>query len=285
MYFLFGLKPNLKNIITICKTQFQDKEINTLNLKDVFYKSLSQYRNNVYVNFSNNKFINNRVVEDEFCKIFKSESNLTDIKIDFVNDSAIEDINEINRINDFYNSAIMRLKELNQEWFDLFDLAIHSIFTKPSRRCGGGTTSAALGVIWLDPRPHWQLYDLMELLIHELTHNLLFYHELNNLIFNNNDDITKIENYSISSILKIKRPLDKVYHSIIVSSEIICAREILKFLKQDKYSVHPPTKDLYDSTMIAFKEIRKLKNLKELLTKNAIELLDSTYNKIERINQ
>jgi hypothetical protein len=281
MYFLFGLKPNLKNIITVCKTQIPHEEINNLNLKNIFYRSLFNYRKDIYMNFSSEKFIFDEKIEEEFCKIFKSDSNLTDIKIDLV-ENIFQDIASKNKIKEFYNSAINELKKLNPEWFSLFDLAIHSVFSRPSKSCGGETTSAALGVIWLDPRSHWQLYDLMELLIHELTHNLVFYHELVELIFNN-DEISKPENYSISSILKIKRPLDKVFHSIIVSSEIICARKELGLLQQKKYSVHPPSCKLYDSTMIAFKEIRRLKNFKNLLTSNAIELINNTYDRLEKI--
>jgi hypothetical protein len=130
---------------------------------------------------------------------------------------------------------------------ELIHLVIHTIFTFPSKLAGGGSTSAAIGCIWVDIRSHWKEQDVLEFLIHETTHNLVFIDEICYSHYTSYQEIAKKENFARSAILNKPRPLDKVFHSILVSTEVLSFRQE-HFGHPDKPCLHPPTHILFDQT-------------------------------------
>jgi hypothetical protein len=174
-------------------------------------------------------------------------------------------------------AALERFRDLDDELAALFDLTIHSIIIRPSnvaggRRSYGGSSSAAMGVIWLSLGKEVTERDIVEMLLHELTHHLLFLDERNHPHFDY-DLITREENRAFSAILNLNRPVDKVMHSIVVASELILGRR--RFLPLDRQcSVHPATEKMLADLRSAHESLTALPAAEEVLRPRAREIVD-----------
>lgn len=150
------------------------------------------------------------------------------------NSSLIDDLQQEKMIGGLYDAAILEknvelverslaeLNRLNPELSELFQLAVHAVIlcgsgqNQEGRRAHGGTSNRCIGVIWLNIHPGLSVENIIEMLIHELTHTLVFLDELIHAHFNYYT-IGKEQYWALSSILKKTRPMDKVVHSIVVS--------------------------------------------------------------------
>lgn len=175
-------------------------------------------------------------------------------------------------------NSLAELLSLNEDLDLVFGLIIHSVFLKSSRPTSnsrgshGGSSSAAIGTIWLTVEDSLNSIDLMEMFVHELTHHLLFVDELNHAQFAYSE-IAKPENFARSAILKRSRPLDKVVHSIVVASEVLEARR--QYLKERGPSkIHPSTEVLMADTKVAIESVFALPNLGDLITPHMRKVLD-----------
>ncbi|WP_437296197.1 aKG-HExxH-type peptide beta-hydroxylase [Sorangium sp. So ce426] len=183
-------------------------------------------------------------------------------------------VKERQRAETALEAAIGAMKSHHPELSALFELVIHSIFLRKSSGAGGGSTSNAVGVIWVNCRDDWSRQDFEELLIHELTHNLVFLDELRHLHFADYKLIAQPQNYARSAILATQRPLDKVFHSIIVAVELIHARR--NFLGEPSSpKVHPPTERMVECTLAALDSIYASPNVTALLTKRGHYLMEA----------
>lgn len=177
--------------------------------------------------------------------------------------------------------ALASIQQYEPAFYELICLVITTIFSTPSKLAGGGSTSAAIGCIWVNLRKHWQEQDVIEFLVHETTHNLVF---LDELCYKHYDyeEISKKENYAWSAILNKPRPLDKVFHSIIVSTEVLLFRnEILSH--PNNSCLHPPTDVMLEQTKYSISYIKNNPRLCSCLTARAHELLDICENKLKSI--
>lgn len=170
------------------------------------------------------------------------------------------------------NTGKERMKGINPVLCAIFDFAIHTIFYHRSKESGGGSVSSAPGVIWCAPRLNWTPDDMAEFLVHELTHNMLFIDERRYQHYIDFDDIAKPENYARSAILMRPRPLDKVFHSLIVSHEVISFR--LENGEPEAPNVHPSNTVMLDAAHDTIESIHGLLSNKSLVTSRFMELLD-----------
>jgi hypothetical protein len=83
----------------------------------------------------------------------------------------------------------------------------------------GGSISALMGPIWLDPAADWIVYTYVENMVHEYVHQCLFLDEMVHTIFSRYsvDEMSTPDALVTSTILKRRRPYDKAYHSAFVS--------------------------------------------------------------------
>lgn len=168
------------------------------------------------------------------------------------------------------SKALTQALSLDEDFCFIFGLVVHSVFVRPCKRAPGargshgGSSSAAIGSIWLTVAEDIGQIDLIEMYIHELAHHLLFIDELNHPQFNY-DCIASKDNFALSAILKKSRPLDKVIHSIVVASEILGARR--SFLHSDEETaIHPATDALIRDTLASIGSVEGLKNIGTLIT-------------------
>ena len=101
---------------------------------------------------------------------------------------------------------------------------------------------------------------------------MLFIDELNSPQFNY-DELTKKENFTTSAILKRPRPLDKVVHSIVVSSDLILSR-VRNFGWHDALRFHPSTVDMRASTLAAISELESKPNASDLMSEHMLSIVN-----------
>lgn len=151
-------------------------------------------------------------------------------------------------------------------------MAVNIIFCGESLHAVGGTTSAAIGVVWGNPEKAWQECDYLEYFVHELTHTLMFLDELRFLHYKDQEILYQKENFSLSAILQAERPVDRVLHSIVVATEVLILR-VKNYVDHSECLIHPSTDQLIDSTHQAIDNLLSHQNRNKILTSRALEIV------------
>lgn len=169
-------------------------------------------------------------------------------------------------------ARVASLRSVYPVFGSIFDLAVNFVFAAASANASGGTINSALGVLWADPRADWRDQDHFEFLVHELSHILLFLDEWRFQLFRSLEELADPDNYALSAIRGVARPLDKTFHSIVVSTEVLIARDRL-LGHPDEPVLHPTSPVLIEGTRASIDSIRALIP-RGILRPRAVELLD-----------
>jgi hypothetical protein len=169
-------------------------------------------------------------------------------------------------------AAIEHIGAVNPGLRRVFDLVIHTLFFHRSRHSGGGSVSSAPGAIWCSPRRQWSLTDTAEFLVHEFTHNMLFLDERRFEHYVNPQVLQQPENFAVSAVLKMPRPLDRAFHSLVVASEVLAFRE--ENGEPETPQVHPATSELIQACQGTLDGIRAVISQRALVTRRFMEILE-----------
>lgn len=271
MFYLLGFKECIKNISKLSK-KYHGDDLKTLEqLKIAFGLFLNEFQPNVIHKPFSKQLVSKKETVENLIKLYNAQSIVNDKN----QDSMIEEIYESDILLDkirITNDAINVFTQKHPILHTLFDLVIHSIFFANSKLSGGGTVSSGIGVLWLNNRPHWSQQDLIELLIHEMTHTLVFIDEVAHVHITDYRIVADEENFALSAILKRRRPVDKVYHSILVSIEVIESR--LDFLEEPcSPKVHPKTQQLFQQTQDSLESLFSVKQFGKIFSPRGQELM------------
>ncbi len=251
----------------------------TPKLKESYLDFLDRRQEGIKTNRSDDVFVADAVMQDQFSRAFQ-QGVLNDLSKDNVFGKKYGASAYSNKVADL-RKALNKLLTLDDDLDYIFRIAIHSIIVRPSKivvgglRFNSGSSSATVGTIWLSLHKKLPTIDLMELLVHEFTHNVLLLDEINTRHYNY-DLIARKENFARSAILRRSRPLDRVIHSIVVATELVLARD--KYLGHAKPPViHRKTTELIADTIAAIKSVRALPNLEHLITPHLNQLVGKCY--------
>jgi hypothetical protein len=153
----------------------------------------------------------------------------------FSNDSALDDKLQSKVIDESddpeskqkqtrVETALHELSLYSPDYAEIFKTVVTHVFILPSAVARAGSTSQAIGVIWLNPKLNYPISDVMEILLHEFTHQMMFLDELRYGHYSYGA-IADRSTWAKSAILNISRPLDKVLHSIVVAAEVLLFRQ------------------------------------------------------------
>ncbi|WP_422648048.1 HEXXH motif domain-containing protein [Cupriavidus sp. H18C1] len=182
-------------------------------------------------------FVMDADAQARLSRLFSNDSLLDDKAQACVISSANDPDNE--RKRRLVTGAVNQLAQHSPQHAALFDIIITDILLCSSSVARGGSTSQAIGLIWMNPGPDYHRSDVVEILVHELTHHALFLDELRYAHYNYSV-LFDSSTWTTSAILNIPRPLDKVLHSIVVAAEVLLFREQCSgHLSAPR--VHPPT--------------------------------------------
>jgi hypothetical protein len=155
------------------------------------------------------------------------------------------------------DEALAEIKVNDRNFWNLLNLAINWIVLADSSTALGGTVSAAVGVLWVNPTESFTTSDRVEFLCHELTHTLLFLDEWRYSHFDSTEGMADREHYVLSAVQTVARPLDKVLHSIVVAAEILVLRE--RWLGHpDEPHLHPKSSTLANAGLASIKSVNGL---------------------------
>lgn len=177
--------------------------------------------------------------------LFNEESRLADLHKRVIDENRVRDSGWGLHVAHW---AFDHIKSQNALFWEILSLQTKIVFSARSSVSGGGTTSGAIGVIWADIRKSWSLGDVIEFYVHENAHTSMFLDELR---YRHYQDL-RVESmdrsrFAVSAVLAVPRPIDKVLHSLVVSTEVILARE--EWLGHpESPRLHPPSEPMLAST-------------------------------------
>lgn len=291
MILQFGTQQQVANVITLIGTADLHSARSLKSLRDL----QAGYR--AYIERTQHRHLSGALGTT---RIVTESSEANRFRPFFVNDSLLDDRQQAIVIENgedpeasekqvLIERALHELALYSKDHRAFFDTVVTDVFILPSARAKAGSTSAALGVIWANPRLHHTLHDVIELLIHELTHQAMFIDEIRYCHYDYASVLDR-STWATSAILHIPRPLDKVLHSAVVATEILLFREEI-IGHPARPAIHPPTPALrrqvresilsMDATLRrpASKRIFKdrareiLENLKEVNTKISVDTI------------
>tara|TARA_R110002126_G_scaffold247974_3_gene390863 strand:+ start:14772 stop:15659 length:888 start_codon:yes stop_codon:yes gene_type:complete len=280
MLYLLGLEENLKTIYMLSKP-YADGDMNSEEqLKKSYLNFLSKIQPNTWhPKKEDGLFVFDKKIIETLIQNHEADDFLTDFKtnISLASDSSVKTaLSKVDEAKKYINSK-------HEDLSTLFNLAINSIFYARSSEQGGGSVSSAIGAIWCCNRKSWGLEDTVEFIVHELTHNLIFLDELRYKHYISLPNLAGQENFVTSAILKIPRPLDKVFHSLLVATEILDHR--YDWLGEPiKPIVHPSSEQIHSNCLLTLSEIKNLISKKELVTDRFKELLTLTEKRLLKIS-
>ncbi|MFX3625478.1 MAG: HEXXH motif-containing putative peptide modification protein [Ectobacillus sp.] len=170
--------------------------LNALQNSNIPYET-----DNIIIDFENEKLLNHLVAD-----------GMID-REDTYNQNHLFNPQDQNIIRDNIEKALRLIKMLQPELHFLMTQLIGTIVCFRKKGYGGGSVSSLIGAIWFNPLAKWSVVDYAEALYHEFIHNSLFLDDMVNSIFPDTKIITTEEALVTSTILKIKRPLDRSFHS------------------------------------------------------------------------
>lgn len=177
-------------------------------------------------------------------------------------------------------SGVNKIDLLGTGHYELIESIITDIFILPSDKAIAGSTSGAIGVLWFNPKLRYQINDIVEMIVHELTHQLMFVDELCSPHYNYSLLFEK-GSWPVSAILNTPRPFDKVLHSAVVAMELLLLRH--RYTGHAWQSaVHPPTevlKNQLTKTIVSMQDV--LSRDKGILKPRGLEIIDILKSNLE----
>lgn len=258
MIYFTSPKENLENIIQLAQSVEIKTRSRSLNeLKMGYNRYIHKYQPLALLNDSG-PMQATEVVD---------EVGLRQLSHAYIETSSLNDLNQESMI-DFATksldgssarvaSSLRQLGQVDPNAKSFFDLAINYYFIAGSQKAGGGSSSAGLGVIWINPREDWLEQDYLEFFIHELTHNLLFIDERRYGHYAHYELMHDPKIYAFSSILNKSRPLDKVMHSLFVAINVLEFRKRYFGLKTSP-NLHPSSTKMISSILQTLESVAGL---------------------------
>ncbi|MFE3150146.1 HEXXH motif-containing putative peptide modification protein [Streptomyces sp. NPDC059218] len=287
MLHLFGVEENLRTITALSFPYISKGQAVTFSvLKEAYRSFLRSVQPSVPSETGDGPaYIQETRRTLEYLGIFSADSALTDTRYQFgtVDESSAAIEIDAQKALAWTQECADSIARRDDAFAPLFPLAMNAVFQAPSGIASGGTTSAALGVLWVDPRDSWDDRDLEEFLIHELNHTLIFLDECRFGLFTSYPELLKQENWVTSAIRKTVRPLDKAYHSAIVAADVLLAREEI-FGHPDSAVLHPLSPAMAQGALEAIRDI-SLPPTRGLLTPHALDTLDRCRQEVERLTR
>jgi len=282
MYHLLGLEENLKAVAQASKQYMDGSDYSFPAVKKAFFSFTTALQPNLPPPSSSDgvHLVDNIELTKQLAEFFMEDSVLNDTEqqSQLIVDNIVDDDDWRRKIA-LLTQALSLYKALLNEHYQLFILLFSYIFIARSEEIGGGTTSAALGILHVDPRKKWTTSDLIEVFVHETAHQLIFLDEYRFRHYHDRQLLADPDTYALSAVLCVNRPLDKVFHSLIVNYEILAYRE--KYGKHGaSQAVHPCSPQLLQQMQDTINSIEDVVSRKDLLTERSLSHLKTIQSKV-----
>ncbi|HTL34158.1 MAG TPA: HEXXH motif-containing putative peptide modification protein [Kofleriaceae bacterium] len=193
------------------------------------------------------------------------------------------DREQIARETSHLAALLEQFRAKDTSFWEVFSIYVNHVVCASSKFTSGGTSSQALGVIYLANPLTRSADSLYELFVHESTHLMMFVDERRARHYRDYRALAQPENFSVSAVYEKQRPLDKTLHSIAVATEVLLHREHVIGHASDS-SVHPPTPKLTASTLRACDALLELQARRQLLAPRGVQIIETCAAKLHDIN-
>ena len=277
MYYLVGLSSNIRSILTLA------------NLAQERPKSIPELRI-AYIKFCRNAIGDPSIPTDLDAQYCTDPIRIDRLVRKYLEKTEIDDLlYTIDPTPDSARAAARpaiqdgkkHLANVNAELAELFDLVIHTMFYQRTSDSVGGSASSALGVIWFGHRKNWNTQDMAEFMLHELAHNLLFIDERVQGHYQSHEILSDDKTHAHSSVLQVKRPLDKAFHSLVVAHELLQFRAHHPNIAAP--SLHPETNILRNSAMRTARDIDAIVNRTDVVLPRFNDILSKITSNLENL--
>lgn len=164
----------------------------------------------------------------------------------------------------------------------LFQICADSVVSSAGDAAPASTTSGrAVGVLWVNPRPTWNVADLVEAYVHELTHTLLTLDEHRWGHYRSYELLEQPAHFAVSAIRRQARPLNLVFHSVVVAAELLALRAAMP-QHVGPFGLHGGTSELTRQADVALASLRQVADLDALTTPRFHELLERVAETLDR---
>lgn len=284
MYYLLGFNENLTTIAAVSK-RFIEKDPKETSFEDLKkgYIEFTRYIQSELPIMDLKGEIN--FVEDDhlfwqLIKFFIDHDPENPSKmIGGCNFKRIDDASIAKKKFVLVKDSLKIYKEKNQEHYFLFNFLFSYLILVESEHIASATIPKALGLLLLDHK-EWSIFDLCEMFLHEVTHQLITLDEYRYGHYTNLDALKVKKNYALSATRGVKRPLNKVLHSLIVSYEILEYRKAVGALALP-IKLHPTSIILADQITKTINSIKNIKDLKNILMPRAFAMVDLVEEKLK----
>lgn len=283
MYNLLGMKANLETVILLsCPFLDRSRMVDRVSLKRAYQRYLHAIQPDVP--FPTDEavcFVTDDYLVDALISFYRVDSSLNDLQQQEVISRTRTHPSSAARarsLRQFFETA----REEHHEPWELFSLTVNFVFCSDSIVARGGSTDSAIGVIWVSDPSSLDARDTFELLFHELTHTLMFLDERRHPHYLDYELLAAQENYAYSAILCRKRPLDKVLHSLVVSTEIILLRERMLRCRGSSRA-HPASSVMVSNGLATIASMRSMPRVKEILEPRGFDLIDRCESALETV--
>lgn len=226
MILQFGTQQQISNLLTLIGSDNLPlvRSLKSLSDLQVHYRKFIErvQRRHPVAAVGMTRIVTDAIEANHLRPLFANDSLLDDKAQSIVIEKTADP--EASEKSALLGRALQELALYSADHRALFDTLVTEIFILPSAIAKAGSTSAALGVIWANPRLHHTLHDVIEILVHECTHQTMFIDEFRYSHYNY-DLMPDRSTWATSAILHVPRPLDKVLHSAVVAAEILLLRE------------------------------------------------------------
>ncbi len=275
MYFLTGATDCIRTLVAVTSGYRSDSAAEpTLALKEAYRRYLAAEQPGVPIGEGLHPHFSSYSTGDSgLLEVFQFDEPPTSAESE---GQALPPAWDLGLIREAYGE----LRSLCPELMTLFDLVVNVVYSPSDRsRPGSGTMPRGIGAMYVNPLPTWTPGDVMETLIHELTHTLLFIDEYRYQHYLDYGALFA-ENLSRTAILNEEKPLTVVFHSIVVAAEVASLRGILRAAGISS-AVHGESADLYRSALASCDALYGMPKLGELAAPRLLELVEKAQARLQ----
>ncbi|MEP1964240.1 aKG-HExxH-type peptide beta-hydroxylase [Tateyamaria sp.] len=246
---------------------------------DSFVQSMVGFFDSTQSDYGVDRF-GQRIFADEesvlSCQRVFGASSLNDLQQDTIVGAALP-ARIANPFRESVLEALTFIKTFDPMLSSIVDLSINKIVVSGGNNTvlGNGANAAsasdAIGLMWMCGDKAHSRAATVELIIHELSHNLMFVDELVWQHYDY-DRIADKQAFCQSAILNKLRPIDKVVHSIVVALEVVQVRTAMRFGHRAS-EVHPSSEDIIQSTLDAIRSFEQNRYLDLVVTIRVREII------------
>jgi hypothetical protein len=217
MYYLNGIKDVIKIIQDTCNITCQTNDLSNKEFKRAYHKFLEE--NSIFevpITWDSMKFT-------DFPGIKCIASKFHSQRVQFFSDNSEVLKNRLE--GEFFNQGLKRLQNQSNEIYKLIQFLTKVVLINQLKSYTNGTTQETIGLCSLDFKDNFEQQDFIELLVHQMTHMILFMDDRNKSHMLEGCKEIAIETELKSKLGGNKFPVYIAFHSYIVGVEALCFRQ------------------------------------------------------------